>query len=315
MIPEDGTIGALPTTKTITWPGGPTSQQTFSYDNGFPATDTTGKSVSVPYGKQITETDNDYSPGGGTLKLTSNKYWALSGPNAAAYLAANFLDLPYTVQISSGSSPQTSTTTYGYDEAGYEPSAGTFGHLTTVTRTLDTGGSVVSHTYYDASGMPSKTLDPNGYATMYAYQCSDSLASTVTNPLSQTTTYVYNCANGLLTSIQDPNDFAAGRTGTSFIYNTANDLQQITYPDTGSTTYTYNGYAVPLTVTQTELATPDPSLVSSTTYDGLGRVASSTAPNGAITTTGYDLDGRISSVSNPHLSSPSPTDGTHILRL
>jgi RHS repeat-associated protein len=67
----------------------------------------------------------------------------------------------------------------------------------------------------------------------------------------------------------------------------------------------------PPAVTQT-MATGEPSgpMVRKTVYDGLGRTIQQTAPNGAIVDTTYDGLGHIHTVSNPHFTSSSPSDGT-----
>jgi RHS repeat-associated protein len=313
------TAAELPKTVTTTMlPGGSTSQTTYSYDAFSVMLQDwlDGATASVPYGVATTVTDSDVGSGspGAVLRQTNTSYMALNGPNHVSYLANNLLTLPYTVQVTDGSGTQKGLTTYGYDESGYVVNSSSYnGNQTTIAKWLDTGGSISSHNHYDTNGMLTETDDPKTNPTKYTYQCSDALLQTVKNALNQVTTYGYDCNSRLLTSIQDPNDTLAGRPGTTFSYNSANDLQGITYPDLGSTTFNYNSYALPLKVTKTVTATPDPALVSSTTYDGVGRVSSSTAPNGAITTTTYDKDGRVNSTSNPHFSTPSPTDGTTLL--
>ncbi len=51
-------------------------------------------------------------------------------------------------------------------------------------------------------------------------------------------------------------------------------------------------------------------MVQKTVYDGLGRTIQQTDPSGAITDTTYDSLGHIHTVSNPHFTSSSPSDGT-----
>jgi YD repeat-containing protein len=60
-------------------------------------------------------------------------------------------------------------------------------------------------------------------------------------------------------------------------------------------------------VTATTNAAPDPSRVSTTTLDSMGRVSTVVAANGATTTTTYDSHGRVYTVSNP---SSSPAGAT-----
>jgi YD repeat-containing protein len=304
---HDPPVGAaLPKSITTVWHNGQTSSKVNTYDSGFVATGYDTTVQTVPYGKVINFTVSDYGPSspGSTLRQTNTSYMAFSGPNPSGYLAGNFLNLPYTDQVMDGSNVQQSLTTYGYD---------TKGNQTSVANWLNTGGSVSSQTVYDGSGMPIKTIDPNNNQTAYSYQCSDSLPYQLTNALGQVTTYSYNCSSGLLMGIKNPNDVMAGRAGIAFSYDAANSLISTTYPDQGSITYNYNNYSLPLTVTTTQAAAPNPSLVSSVMYDPLGRPTASTAPSGAVMTTLYDGDGRVSSVSNPHYAVGSLTDGTTTL--
>ena len=313
VILEAGTIGALPTSKSIIWPNQLTSSQTFSYDTGFPATDDNGNNVTVPYGNQMSETDSDYGNGGAgsVLRKISTAYMATDGPNASNYLNANLLRIPYTVQTLNSSGTLIGSTTYAYDETSYVAASGFFGKLTTVTRATGTSsGSVVSHTHYDGSGMVAQQVDPKSYATSITYQCSDSLPYEVTNPLGQTTTYTYHCDSGLLASYQDPNDSAAGLAGTVYNYDSSNNVIGISYPDGGSLSVNYNGYSNPLTITSRRAENSTNSEVTTTVYDGLGRTSSVIAPNQATINTTYDLDSRVSRVSNSHFATSLPTDGT-----
>jgi len=97
---------------------------------------------------------------------------------------------------------------------------------------------------------------------------------------------------------------------TTYGYTAMRDLQTVSYPDGGSVTVNYQGYAVPLNVITTVAASPDPAIVSSVLYDNLGRPATTTGPDGTTTETYYDSLGRVVAVTNPHSSTPSSTDGT-----
>jgi RHS repeat-associated protein len=249
--------------------------------------------------------ESDYGTGqpGQLLRQTNTQYQWQQNPS---YLSANLLTIPASVKTLNGAGTQVAETDYAYDESGYVANSGTFaGSLTTVSNWLNTGSSVVSHTSYNNNGMPTQTLDPKGNAISTTYQCSRAFPYQVTNALNQTTTYGYDCNTGLLTSVKDPNSAATG-----YSYDSSGNMIQATYPDGGNVGINYNGYSVPLTLTTTTAAAPDPSMVSTLAYDGFGRPSTSTAPSGAITNTAYDGNGRISSVTNPHFSSPSSTDGT-----
>lgn len=308
-----GNAAVLPLNKYTVWPNGSVKKTTYTYDQGFATRDILDNAVSVSYGNQLSSTDYDYGAGaaGGALRQILTSYAALGGPNPTAYLNRNLLSLPYTTETLDGSGNSQSLTTYTYDESTYLASPGIFGNLTTTTKSLGTGGTVATHGYYDGNGMVTQIIDPNGKATSYTYQCSDSLPLLITNALGQSTTYSYSCDSGLLASVQDPNDAAAGRSGTVYNYDFANNLTQIKNPIPGSiTTYDYHSYALPFNVTTTTTADPDPAIVSSRTYDGLGRLATSTAPGGAITKTTYDGDSRVYSVSNPYFAAAPTSDIT-----
>jgi YD repeat-containing protein len=304
LVHDSPTGAALPTSVTTIWKAtGQTTTTTSAYDSGFSATGYDLTVQTIPYGQTISSSVSDYGSGSpaGTLEQKKTSYMAFSSPSAATYLTANLLSLPYIAQVMDGSGNQQASTTFGYDGKG---------NRTTATYWLNTGGAVSAQIFYDGNGMPIKSIDADSNQTIYTYQCSDSLPYQITNALGQVTTYGYNCTSGLLSSIQTPNDTAAGRPGTTYSYDVANNLIGVTYPDQGNTTYSYNNYALPLTVTTTQAAAPDPSLVSSVVYDPLGRPSASTAASGAVTTTLYNGLGQISSVTNPHFGTPSSSDGT-----
>jgi hypothetical protein len=132
--------------------------------------------------------------------------WQGTGTTNQAYLNANLVALPSSVQTLDGSSTQKAQTNYTYDESSYMDSPGLKGHVTTASSWLNRGGSLASHTQWNSNGMPRETWDPNGNPTNVTFQCAGSLPNGVTNALGQTTTYVYDCNTSLLTSVTDPNN-------------------------------------------------------------------------------------------------------------
>jgi RHS repeat-associated protein len=73
-------------------------------------------------------------------------------------------------------------------------------------------------------------------------------------------------------SDQDENDIQAGRAGTTFSYDYMGRLITKSFPDGGSTSYTYNDASLPYSVTQSTAVTSSQSIVDASVFDGLGRV-------------------------------------------
>lgn len=185
---------------------------------------------------------------------------------------------------------------------------------------------------YDETGQLLSTVDPVGNAandpthhtTSYSYADSytegtapantNAYVTQITHPTTNGVIHVekfsYAYSDGQLTKYIDENN-----QSTQYLHNDVwRRLTETDYPDGGSTTYSYNGDALPLTVTKTIAASPDPNIVSSTVYDGVGHTAqvqNNSDPAGVDDTDmSYDGLGRSISVSNPHRSSASSTDGT-----
>jgi RHS repeat-associated protein len=126
-----------------------------------------------------------------------------------------------------------------------------------------------------------------------------------TNALNQSTSGVYDCNTGLLTSYTDAN-----ANTSSFTYDPMNRIQTASYPDGGSTTFNYTD--AQNTVSRSIAATPNPTEATTVIFDGFGRerhrITSDSPSNDTVDTT-YDLNGRVSSVSNPYRSTGDPTYG------
>jgi YD repeat-containing protein len=306
------TLAILPKEVDTVEYGGQTSTRTYSYDTGFSGALTACNPNCAPYGtpstislgRELDATVTDYN---GAVLQDKQTHYRWQDSSAYAYYAGNFLNLPASVTVYSGGA-EASQVSYRYDESGSPQ--GAYGHQTSSSRWLNTtGAQVTTSTIFNGQGMPSTTKDSMQNPTTITYQCFGALPYQITNALSQTTTYGYDCNTGLVSNIQDRNDAAAHRTGTTYTYTSMHDLQSVSYPDGGFASADYHGYAIPLNVTTTVTASPEPAIVSNVKYDGLGRPVAATAPSGAITDTAYDGLGRVASGSNPHFSSPSTTDG------
>ena len=278
-----------------------------------PPPTTTTSSNCFNYDQQQSAASYDYGIGApGPLHKTVNTtyLWNSGASSAASYLAANLMDLVSKKTITNAAGIVASEIDFTYDESGYSP-AGLHGNLTSLTKVNQQGASPTLHGFYNSNGEMTKAVDGNGGATtIAAFQCGGSLPQTITNALGQASQYTFDCGTGLLTQYQDSNDIANGRAGSRYSYDAIRNPILVSHPDGGSTTISYNAYALPLTVTKTVLASPDPSVISSTVYDGFLKPVQSVLPNGATVETTYDLLGRKQTVTNPHFASVSSTDGT-----
>jgi RHS repeat-associated protein len=304
---------------TTTINDGSTSQVLTGYDPvqslGDPLNQYDTYIASMNLGMPVSTTETDYGAGtpGPVLKTTNTEYEWQANSN---YLSANLMALPHSTSVTDGSGHQIAQTTYEYDENNGSPQ-GTYGHNTSTQSWLNTtGGTAQTSTVYNSQGMPTQQIDANLNVTaITGYQCSGLLPQTVVSAYQSTTTmpetisYVYDCNTSQATAITDPNSVT-----TQYVYD--DPLGRITQVKTavGTSAENWTAYTYPsatqINVVQDEVTKGDGLLHKSSVYDGLGQVIHYTAPNGATTDTGYDLAGRIQSVSNPHLSTASATDGT-----
>jgi len=124
---------------------------------------------------------------------------------------------------------------------------------------------------YDAMGRPTTVLDPNGLAT-YTY---------------------YDSLGRPIQTQQPPNTGSATPTTTSFGYNSADGLTQVTDPRSLNTTYSPNGLG-----DVTAQTSPDTG-ASQYTYDGKGNILTKTDARGKLTQYTYDNLDRLKTVSYP----------------
>jgi len=304
-------INVVPVQATTSSPGGQTSKLVNTYDGG--GSDPNGD----PYvlGRLLQKDEYDYS--NTLVRSTLNHYvWQ----DNAIYKNNNLLSLVASATIKDGSGNQLSHTDYYYDQTAVissgiatglvaSPGANIRGHVTSVSRWLNTANSFISSsaTYFNTGAKASST-DPLGHITSYTYsstftgayltqtnlpdtQMPDMGAAVVHHVISGN----YDFNTGLLTSFSDEN----GQT-YSYQYDNMLRLTQGNHPDGGQTTFNYPS---PIQVERQRL-------ISGTTYDdfkvnfdGLGRPIQSQqiAPSGTILAdTIYDSDGRVASVSNPY---------------
>ena len=218
----------------------------------------------------------------------------------------------------------------GHDDTNYGVGYWARGNATTISQMISAGVWATSHKCYDTLGNITQQVDAAGHHSTYDYSenwadntcvaassVTHAYPTTVTNELGYRNTTKYYSCTGLAQNTKDENDIRTGRDGTLYSYDGMNRLLSQTVQDQNhspiaQTSFSYND-AVPPTVTQSVLATPDPSIVTDTRYDGLGRVYQTEMhdPDGDFfVDSSYDNLGKIQTVSNPHRSTGASSDGT-----
>ena len=246
-----------------------------------------------------------------------------------ATLGNGVVDRPSVVTVTDGGGNVKSQTSYTYDEdaASLQPSgASQLTSVTCVPSNLPCRGNVTtlqqyvtsstyltkSFTHYD-SGAVYVATDVNGTTSTSTYgDCGNSLLTNTTvhvrPPLSKS--YDWNCTGGVMVSSTDENSKQTTYTYTDGFYWRPHSTS---FPDGGSTTYTYNTASVPWTKTVSSAIDASHNLVTTTIFDTLARVQHTqltSAPDGTIyADTTYDNRGRLASQSNPYHTTGDPTYG------
>jgi RHS repeat-associated protein len=217
------------------------------------------------------------------------------------------------------------------------------GNLTTVTRWLAPmsscnpkgGTAVTSHTNWYDTGEPYQKIDPLGHTTTLSYDSAYASAY-VTKTCSPQTGSVAHCVSGtydfntgMLTSLTNENATtqasgnAQGDTAhtSNFAYDSMFRITSAQAPPDpanggaqAQTSFNFSPSNVfPLSVQRTKSITTALSDSATNFFDGLGRVTNGqhVLPGGtANVDTAFDLDGHVSTASNPYFSTSDPTYGT-----
>ncbi|MGA2654123.1 MAG: hypothetical protein ABSF28_26680, partial [Terracidiphilus sp.] len=238
---------------------------------------------------------------------------------------------PTLVQYKSSTGSVVASVNYTYDEAAYMSGAapsstpnhndayvtGNRGNLTTVSKCCGWNGTssvtLTSHIWYDDAGTVTAIQDANTNKTTLAYDPTDTFPITITLPTtgsgSSTVSHVisqtFDSNSGQLSSVTDENGqittYTFDSLGRPYQFKFSNagspvTLQTTTYPSANETDISV-------------LQSPGVLLSASSFVDSYGRSVQS-VQEGVSTETTYDGQGRLYSVTNPHLSTPSSTDGT-----
>ncbi|HWX55736.1 MAG TPA: RHS repeat-associated core domain-containing protein [Verrucomicrobiae bacterium] len=324
----------------VTLDNGLTSKTNYSYATN-PSSEATGTFVSLE--TEVDEYGFGTNAPGALLRQTKTTYVSFPG--------GTILDRPASLTVYDGSGNTMAATVNCYDQSTPAGTSGVVQHggagLGNLTQqlhwlnppggsnplpTCQTGASssALSTTFtYDDTGQVLSSTDPNGNPTQYSYTDSftegtapgttNAYVTMITRPKTGNVNHIekfsYAYSDGQLTKHTDEN----GQSTSYLRSDVLRRLTEVDLPDTGKTTYNYHNDSLPLTVTRTVLATPDPSIITSTVYDGLGRVATTSVdsdPEGVSQVDfTYDGLGHKLTESNPHrvaTATDSTTDGTTI---
>lgn len=192
--------------------------------------------------------------------------------------------------------PGDSVTKYAYDQTGQQVSR------------IDPNGNLVRYSFADSffdMTPPTNAQSPSGSTNAFLTQ----ITAPQTNNVNHIRNFSYAFSDGALTLAKDENGGS-----TTYVYN--DSLRRPTetdYPDNGQTTVAYNDSGTNPTVVTTKKITAALSVVSTAVLDGMGhtiQAQNNSDPLGVdYSDTQYDGFGRPISVSNPHRSTISPTDG------
>jgi RHS repeat-associated protein len=214
------------------------------------------------------------------------------------------------------------------------------GNLTTATRQLFSAGTCptsaqsgpTTHTNWYDTGEIYQAIDAMGNATTHSYDSAyaGAFSTKTCNALSQCVSGTYDANTGLLTSFTDQNGSsqASGTTQgdpnhtSNFSYDSMwRMIQALSPPDpTGARPETDLNYPDATTVQHCKKQNSNSGstcgtgwIVSYAYFDGVGRKKQTRLVDPAgddFVDTTYAADGRASTVSNPHRSASSATDGT-----
>jgi RHS repeat-associated protein len=339
---DDGAI-VLPISITTQLENGLLSKKEFSYDSGAtfdytqcgadtwqcaqnPTVYIQNVGLQTPRGNVLTIKEYDWGQGaaGPLIRTTTNKYLHEPGDNpstAAQYAAQNIVNKIIRQTIADGAGITKADTQYEYDNAA--TSGPFFGSVTKVKRWRNTDGAWLATTFgYDTFGNITSATDPLQHQTTWSYDdnwasgnnCLPSANSHAyvaqrTDALGHRVKFTRYACTGQVQAHQDENDLQAGRVGTNYTYDLMNRPLVTSFSDGGQTSLGYPNSTTVEELKKISTTLKDDSFVYS---DGLGRPIQSkhlTPTGNVFTDTGYDVIGRVGSVSNPYISTSDTTYG------
>jgi len=274
------------------------------------------------YGNTTNTQEWNYYPG--NLPTSADRTTTIAYQQATNYVNAHILNRPSSVSVTNSGGGTVAQTLYtydggtltaapvglpGHDDYNYGTGKTTRGNVTLVQKLVSGSTYLNSSAAYDSAGSLQTQTDFNSNATNYTYSSTyfDAYPTTISKPAALSTTIAYDLNTGLVASVTDANN----RT-TSFTYDNMFRPLIRSYPNGGQDSFTYTDVN-PFNVQSTTKITSSLNAVGTTTLDSSGRQSTGTLnsdPDGATSiNTTYDSNGRIYTVSNPHRSASSPTDG------
>jgi RHS repeat-associated protein len=299
----------FPKRVTTIWPNGLQTKVETVYDTNF-------GNGAYSLGNPITILEYDYGVGapGPLLRTTTNTYLPFTN---SAYLHANLVSLLASSTVTNAGGTQFSQTTYTYDGSSLQPagigtqhdsglaSPGVRGNLTSVCHWLNTTGAnlCTNTTYYD-TGLPYQVTDPNGNKTIYSYSSTYAGAYVTQTTLPSTggvahiVSGTYDFNTGKVTSFTDQNSHTSNYT-----YDALGRIATASYPDNGTAIINHVDTPLTTTVELKQFITSAVAKDKLITLDGLGRQIKTELvhdPDGdTYTATTYDALGRTASTYNP----------------
>ncbi len=239
-------------------------------------------------------------PVNGASHPTTFSYDAMSRLLGITYPDGSTVSFTYDIRgrRTSSTDQNGKTTTYTYDDAD---------RLTAVT---DPANHATQYAYDTEDNLLSIT-DANGHATQFAYNARGWVTQT-TFPSSLTESYTYDLVGNLLSKTDRKNNtiqyvydalyrltnkLYPDQTAVDYAYDLAGKVLQVSDP-TGAYGFAYDNMGRLIGTTTQYAWLPSITESNSYTYDAASNRTSLTAPDGSITTYGYDTLNRLNGLAN-----------------